>query len=287
MLLVVSYSSCYSETTYGVTNNAAGAGLSWGMDTVLPDASAPWVTLQLNGLTYRYTMNKDAEDDAQVHVRNHDPINGGYVFSETDNWDQQPGATIQKYFSLPYTNSAQWGDGEIVVDGDGSITDPVVIYSYRMDVDDQLMKCATSPLADPSCPGFSDALAQHLKASQLTADDPFYDEWVQVQLNQETELEEEKQQEEKPQEEDLEVQMGGKNSISDLVDTKQQDEILAALASVPTIEPYYTVEIRGGEYQETLTLEDKDLPDNRRAMRSLSSDARHNTMVRSQYDREQ
>jgi hypothetical protein len=239
VLLAVSYSYCYSDTTYGVTNNAAGAGLAWSMYDVLPDATPPWITLEINGLTYRYTMNKDPNADAQVHVRNEDALNGGYVFEETDDWSQLPGGTIQKFYRFPYIDSTRWGDGEMVVEGDGTITDPLMVYNYKMDVNDQLMKCAATPLA------------------------------------------------EKQKEETLEKRMGGKNSVEAMVDTKQQESILAALAAVPKIEPYYTVTIQGGEYEETLKLEDKEIPDNRRALSNLASDAKHKTMVRSQYDREQ
>ena len=258
------------------------------MGTVLPDASPPWVTVQINGLTYRYTMNKDPNADAQVHVRNEDPVNGGYVFEETDNWNQLPGTTIQKYFRLPYTDSSRWGTGEIVVEGEGQVTDPIVTYNYKMDIDDQLMKCAATPLADPSCPGFREALLAYLKSNEISPDDPFYDEWVQAQLNQEVELEEEEvDQKEEQKEENLEKRMGGRNSVEAMVDTKQQEAMLAELASVGTIQPYYSVQIQGGEYEETLKLEDKEIPDNRRALRSLASDANHQKMIRSQYDREQ
>jgi hypothetical protein len=289
VLLAVSYSYCYSDTTYGVTNNAAGAGLAWSMYDVLPDATPPWITLEINGLTYRYTMNKDPNADAQVHVRNEDALNGGYVFEETDDWSQLPGGTLQKFYRFPYIDSTRWGDGEMVVEGDGTITDPLMVYNYKMDVNDQLMKCAATPLADPACPGYRDALLEYLKGlTNPSVDDPFYDEWVQAQLDQEVDLEEEEApQEEKQKEETLEKRMGGKNSVEAMVDTKQQESILAALAAVPKIEPYYTVTIQGGEYEETLKLEDKEIPDNRRALSNLASDAKHKTMVRSQYDREQ
>lgn len=256
------------------------------MGQVLPDSTPPWITVQINGLTYRYTMNKDPNADAQVHVRNEDPIAGGYVFEETDNWNQLPGATIQKYFRLPYTDSTRWGTGEIVVEGDGQVTDPLVTYNYKMDINDQLMKCAASPLADPSCPGFSDALLAYLKTNQLTPDDPYYDEWVQAQLDQEVDLEEEVELKEEQEKENLEERLGSKNSIDAMVDPKQQEALLVALADVQKIESYYQVEIQGGTYEETLTLEDKEIPDNRRALRSLASDANHQKMIRSQYDRE-
>ena len=278
----------YSDVTYGTTGNAATGGLSWNMGTVLPDSSQPWVTLQINGLTYRYSMTKDPNADAQVHVRNEDAVNGGYVFEETDNWNGQPSGTVQKYFRLPYTDSSRWGKGEIAVEGDGQVSNPIVTYNYKLDINDQMMKCAATPLADPSCPGFRQALMDLLNSTEISVDDPFYDEWVQAQLEKELELEEEKDLEQKENsEDDLEERLGGRNTVDAMVDVKQQEALLASLADVGKIEPYYQVEIQGGEYEETLTLEDTEIPDNRRALRSLASDANHTKMVRSQYDRDQ
>lgn len=286
MLCWPSYS--YSDVTYGTTGNAATGGLSWNMGTVLPDSSQPWVTLQINGLTYRYSMTKDPNADAQVHVRNEDAVNGGYVFEETDNWNGQPSGTVQKYFRLPYTDSSRWGNGEIAVEGSGQVSNPIVTYNYKLDIDDQMMKCAATPLADPSCPGFRQALMDLLNSTEISVDDPFYDEWVQAQLEKELELEEEKDLEQKENsEDDLEERLGGRNTVDAMVDVKQQEALLASLADVGKIEPYYQVEIQGGEYEETLTLEDTEIPDNRRALRSLASDANHTKMVRSQYDRDQ
>ena len=286
MLCWPSYS--YSDVTYGTTGNAATGGLSWNMGTVLPDSSQPWVTLQINGLTYRYSMTKDPNADAQVHVRNEDAVNGGYVFEETDNWNGQPSGTVQKYFRLPYTDSSRWGKGEIAVEGDGQVSNPIVTYNYKLDINDQMMKCAATPLADPSCPGFRQALMDLLNSTEISVDDPFYDEWVQAQLEKELELEEEKDLEQKENsEDDLEERLGGRNTVDAMVDVKQQEALLASLADVGKIEPYYQVEIQGGEYEETLTLEDTEIPDNRRALRSLASDANHTKMVRSQYDRDQ
>jgi len=281
-----SYSS--SDVTYSTTGNAAAGGLSWNMGTLLPDSSPPWVTLQINGLTYRYSMSKDPDADAQVHVRNEDAVNGGYIFEETDVWDKVPGGTVQKYFRLPYTDASRWGNGEIAVEGDGQVSNPIVTYNYKLDIDDQMMKCAATPLADPSCPGFRQALMDLLNSTEISVDDPFYDEWVQAQLEKELELEEEKDLEQKENsEDDLEERLGGRNTVDAMVDVKQQEAMLASLADVAKIDSYYQVEIQGGEYEETLTLEDTEIPDNRRALRSLASDANHTKMVRSQYDRDQ
>jgi len=257
------------------------------MNDILPDYSMPWITVQINGLSYIYTIEKEDGSDSVVFVRNKD-TNGGYIFEERDDWSGKSGGTIRKYFRFGYSDASRWGDGSIDVEGDGAISGAVVVYNYKMDVDDTLMKCTLTPLADPECPGFSDALANFLKnlEGELSIDDPFYDEWVQAQLDKEVELKEEEAKEEKDEEEsDLEKDLGGENSIDAMVDSGKQAEMLAALSAVPKIESYYTVEIQGGVYEETLVLEDATLPDNRRALRNLASDETHRSMVRSQYDR--
>ena len=286
-LLAASSSYCYSETTYAVTGNAAANGYTWGMDGVLPDASQPWITIQVQGLAYRYTIEKDPTTNGIVHVRNEDPVNGGYVFEESDNWSGTPGGTAQRYFRFPYIDSTRWGDGSISVEGDGQLSDVVVTYNYKMDVDETLMLCAVTPLSDPSCPGFRETLAEFLKnMSNPDENDPFYNEWVQANLSMNDEAEEEEEQKvEEPEEDEsnFEKQMGGENTVDQL--TTNQAAILAQLAQLPKIEPYYNVTIPGGVYEDTLKLEDTNLPDNRRALRNLASDNTHKEMVRSQYDR--
>jgi hypothetical protein len=282
---VVSYSYCYSDTTYGVTGNAAGNGTAWAMGDVLPDGSPAWVQLEIGGLAYKYTLGKNVDDDTKVHVRNEDAVNGGYIFEETDDWSGRPGGTIQKYFRFPYSDHSRWGKGSIDVEGEGTITDPVVTYNYKMTVNEELMLCSKTPLADPSCPGYAQALADYLaNIGTPDIDDPFYDEWVQAQLDQEAEVEEEEVVEatEEEEGEDLERQLGSENTLDDL---GNQQAALTELAQVQKIEPYYMITIPGGMYEETVVLEDADLPDNRRALRNLASDSTHRSMVRSQYDR--
>ena len=93
-MLGVSSSSCYSDTTYGGTTNAAIAGLSWGMGTILPDTSGPYISVQIHGLTHRYKMVKEPNSDAKVYVRNEDAVNGGNVFEEVDDGSKVRGGTL-------------------------------------------------------------------------------------------------------------------------------------------------------------------------------------------------
>ena len=289
VLWVASSCYCYSDTTYGVSPNAAMTGLTWSMNGVLPDYSQPWVEVDVMGLAYRYRMVKDPNTGVTVYVRNED-TNGGYIFEERDDWNAE-GGVITKYFRFPYIPASRWGQGSIDVDGDGQVQDVVVTYNYRMEINEDLMLCQLTPLEDPSCPGFADALKDLLaNMEEMNPDDPFYDEWVQanLSLNEEAERDDDEDVErEEPEEKEanFEKQLGGSNSIDQIIDAGQQDSIMAELAQVPKLDSYYIMQIPGGAYEESLELRDAELPDNRRALSNLSSDSTHRTMVRSQYDR--
>jgi hypothetical protein len=155
-------------------------------------------------------------------------------------------------------------------------------------VDNEGMLCYNNPLYDPSCPGFQQALLDYLNSMEkLSPDDPFYDEWIQANLSLNDEgKQEESEQAEEPEEElsNFEKELGGENSIDDLVNGDEQARILATLSQNIKIESYYVLNIPGGEYKDAVVLEDTIIPDNPRAMRNLASDANHRKMVRSQYD---
>jgi hypothetical protein len=232
-------------------------------------------------------MSKDPASDATVYVRNEDAINGGYVFEEVDDWSGLPGNSILKNFRFTGIPGEQWGDGSITVEGDGTVSDASVIYLYRMDVDETNIIC-TNPLADPNCPGFLDALYKYLDGLEyVDPDDEFYDYWVEMQESREIENENEEVEITEENEEDLEKSMQTDPNVGGFIDGFIQQGLLEQLANDPLIQPYYVVEYPETiVLQDTLQLEDTVLPDNNRAMRQLASDAKHYSMVRSQYDRE-
>jgi len=288
-LWVASYSYCYSDTTYATTNNAAQNGLRWALTNILPDFSQPFMTVEINGLNYQYTMVKEKDADATVTLSHDDLANpGDKIFENTDDWSQLHGGTIRKFFRFGYTNANRWGEGSLEIEGEGSIEDPYVIYNYKMVIDETMQKCFLTPLADPMCPGYDDALSDYIANLEApTVDDPFYDEWVQANLAEEAEKPKEEEvieeAEEEEREESLEEQLGGE-SLEAMVDTSEQASILAELAQVPKLNQYYATSLQGGVYEETLKLPTTNYPDNRRALRNLASDANHRTMVRSQYE---
>ena len=73
-----------------------------------------------------------------------------------------------------------------------------------------------------------------------------------------------------------------------LVDLTRQEEMLRKLNPEPLLIPYYMVEYQGLiDYPDKHIMQDKVLPDNNRALRQLAGEAKHYSMVRSQYDREE
>ena len=286
---VASYSYCYSDTTYATTNNAAQNGLRWALTNILPDFSQPYLTVEINGINYQYTMVKEKDADATVTLSHDDLANPGEkIFEHTDDWSDQYGGTIRKFFRFGYTNANRWGEGSLDIEGEGSIEDPYVIYNYKMVIDETMQKCFLTPLADPMCPGYDDALTDYIANLEAPeVDDPFYDEWVQANLAEEAEKPKEEEVieevEEEKEEESLEEQLGGE-TLEAMVDTSEQASILAELAQVPKLNQYYATSLPGGVYEETVKLPSIDYPDNRRALRNLASDANHRTMVRSQYE---
>lgn len=281
-LSALSYSYSYSEVLneYGVTNNAAANGIEWDMKDVLPVPGG----LMINGVIYRYTIDKEIDDNLKVHIQNENALEPGYIFRETDDWSDLPGNTINKGIPLNNIPMEYFGKGSIELEGDGQISDPSVIYSYIFDT-------CFIPLTDPSCPGYLEALYAWLKENGLLPEDadpndPFFDELVQAALNREQELEEDeevKKEDEKEEDEEIEKLNAGA-SLDALADAAQQNSIMQSLSMIPNFENYYDVKIQGGVYEETVVLEDKELPDNPSALRNLAQDTLHRSMVRSQYE---
>lgn len=264
---------------YGTTNNAASGGLNWDMKDVLPVPGG----LVINGMIYRYTIEKEIEANAQVHVQNENALDGGYIVKETDDWSNLPGSTINKVITIQNIPMEYFGNGSIEVEGEANIVDPSVVYAYKMD------PCFIT-LSDPSCPGYSQALYDWMKENGLlsadaTVDDPFFNKLVQDAIDQEVNLDEEEFKTEEENEENEEIEKLNANaSIEALADPAAQAAIMQVLATIPNFDQYYAVNIQGGVYEETLVLEDKELPDNVSAMRNLAQDTLHKSMVRSQYD---
>ena len=253
------------------------------MDNILP----PQAGLVVDGLIYQYTMNKETEDAASVHIRNKLRFSDDYVLEEVDDWSNLPGSTINKIINFGDIPRESFGDGEIAVVGKGEVSDPNVAYNYRFDT-------CYIPLSDPKCPGYHEALYQWLTDNGLLdgsidINDPYYDEYIQSLLNtkvdEETDEEEKTVVEEEDEGEETESKLFTGDALVKIANPAQQEAMLKALQNVNKLDFYYAATIQGGTYEDQLVLEDKELPDNAKAMRNLAQDSLHRSMVRSQYDK--
>lgn len=278
MVWVAFCSSSYSNSIVsGTTNNAAANGLNWNMSSILPSETG----LIVNGMIYRYTTEKVTEDDMKVHIRNEDTLSNGYIFSNTDDWSGGPGGTINKVVPIDRISGTRFGDGEIAIEGNGSVKDPTVIYSYQFD------PCAVV-LSDPSCPGYAEALAALLaeqallNPTEMEIENPYDNKEVQNILDSEIEIKEEFETTENTESEE-------ENSLdtnSKMLDkyAGQMDLMEAYSIQEQGLNQYYIVNIPGGIYEETIKLESNQLADNNRALRNFASDTLHRRIVRSQYE---
>ena len=270
-----SYSSC-DPYSYGTTGNAASTALSWSMSSVLPDIPG----IDINGLLYKYTTVKDPEADMKVHIGNKNVDKGGYIFRETDDWSGVPGNTIVKSFPLSNIPAPQWGSGSIDIEGEGSVEDAVVIYSFRVD------ECYDEQ-SNPACPGYVkpvpvipvvelyDVLDDDAAMAAIEADEFQYDEDGNLILSEEEE------------EEETRIEMGltaSANALT-LFKTQGQDDLILAINQQTNIAMYYNASINGGVYADAPGLADTTIPDNKKALRNnLAQQLLHEKMVDMQYN---
>jgi len=273
---------CFSENIYGNTKNAASNAHRWAMNNLLPSQTG----LTVEGIFHRYTLTKDVTKDSIVSITNKKIGGNGYIYEYTDDWNKIPGGTKVTYDAVPSTLGNLFGDGEIKVTGDGSLSDVTILYHYKFD------PCHT-PLSDPTCPDFKDALYQYLLDNNLmnqepNINDPYYDEWLKLQQEQQAEAEEQKALEIEEVEESEELSMEEILSVAGaaekIADPMQQLNMMKQIAAVGKLELYYNAVIDGGVYEDNLILEGGTITDNAKGLRNLTQDSVHRSIVRSQYD---
>ena len=292
-------SSSYSDSIapyYGTTGNAvADSALRWSMGNVLPEPPG----LDINGVIYNYTINKDVDDRVDVHVQNENALGTGYTFRETDRWmpGSLSGTEINKVVPvLPGIPRAAWGDGSIEVEGNGSVSDPSVRYTYKVDP-------CFDPQYDPNCPGYKmptvDVPTYELDLTSLydMGQDVDYDRNLSAEERErlEDEDEDQKSEEELSEEEEaekeeramrLEKALAEADNSAMFAQSLAQAQILAAANAVTNISSYYSTNIPGGTYKENVVLVDKELPNNKRGLRNgLAQQLLHEEMIEMQYDR--
>jgi len=277
-------SSSYSETTpyFGTTGNAAVNGLNWSMNDVLPTPPG----LDINGVIYSYTPQKNTADDMKVHVQNENANGNGYIFRETDDWSgAQGGIEIRKIVPvIPNLPRELWGDGSIEVEGTGTVEDASVVYSYKVDP-------CYDPQFDPSCPGYEPVIPDIETVNIDDLYDATQDEYV-LNATEETDkdiYEEEEVVENEEDEEErkirLEAALAAVDNSAMFAEAFAQAQILAAMNMAVQMSSYYASNIPGGQYKETIVLVDKKIEDNKKGLRNgLAQQILHEEMVSMQYN---
>ena len=282
-LLVYCSSSLSSEadTIYATSNNAASAGLNWVMSNVLPQAAG----LQVNNVVYRYTTEKNTEDDMLVHVQNENAQGEGYIFRSSDDWSGLPGNTISKAIPVGSIPLDFWGDGSIEVEGFGTVLEPEVYYTY------QYLPC-NSPQDNPSCEGYIDPLTL-IPEQEI---DTSSEEYIQAELDRKSNLKAQQEEEEKEARDKMAKSMEKKvrESLEDMLGLslgaslqKEQDTLLHnALIATNYLPRNYLMAIKGGEYPDAEPLKDSKLPDSKKGLRvGLASELKHQQLVDLQYEK--
>lgn len=288
VVLVYLPSYCYSDSIspyYGTTGNAATGGNTWVMDNILPAPPG----LEINGVFYSYTPQKETEADMQVTIGNENAAGTGNIWSETDDWSGAPGGIeIRKLVGIPNVPRQLWGDGSIEVEGEGTIEDPSVIYSFKVDP-------CYNPQYDPNCPGYEVPVPvvetvnvddlynanedEAVKIATTETDSEVYDEDEKAELKEEDEDDEKEEMR-------LEAALAAVDNSALFAEAFAQSQILASINLAVNMNSYYASNIPGGTYKESVVLVDKKIEDNKRGLRNgLAQQLLHNQMIEMQYNK--
>jgi len=281
-------SYCYSDNIapyYGTTGNAAQSGLSWSMKDVLPAPPG----LDINGVFYRYTPNKNTADDMKVHVQNERANGTGYVFRDTEDWSGHPGGIeVRKVIGIGDIPREAWGNGSIEVEGTGTVDDATVIYSYKVDP-------CYDPQFSPSCPGYKTPVPVVPTVNLDDLYDATKDEYVNLndeeklsrEENEERLAEEEEKEKAEAEEKKRKYRLEKLMSISDAAALFAETQIIEQMNGIMQDQlnnTYLAATIPGGQYKETIRLVDAKLPENKAGLRNgLAQQILHEKMVSQQY----
>ena len=280
-LVALVFWPCYSYSEsispyFGITGNAAIGGYSWNMDNVFPEPPG----LEVNGVFYSYTPDKLAEDEFKVTVGNEG------VWSDTEDWTGTPGGIeVRKVIGLPNVPREAWGDGYIITEGEGTIDDATVIYSYKVDP-------CFDPQFDPNCPGYVAPVPVVIEIDPDSIYDATEDEAV-VEATEETDedqykedkvVEIDEEEEEENRELRLEKALAAANDTELYAQSFAQSQILLQINSAINITSYIAADIPGGNYKENVQLIDTKIDDNKQGLRNgLAQQILHEEMVNMQY----
>ena len=276
--LLLFCSSSIQAYSFGYTPNVAISGLEWTMTPTYLGANGIG-GMDVSGVTYKYTPIKNKEDDYIVTLEN-DKVGGGYVFQDVQNWSQREGGIeVRRTIALPYTPLAIFGDGRLKQEGTGSIENADVRYIYRFDP-------CFDPQSDPNCPGYKKPKPPPLP--EIPDYDALQDESVAIaQAETDRKLlddeQADKEEEEEEEEESLEFMLADVENALTIANEIAQSVILQQLNNVTNLTNYYVSVIPDNYYPDAVALQGGTIVDNRRALRSLSQDARMNEMIEEQY----
>ena len=269
-----SYSSA-DPFKYGASGNAARNALSWGMSSVFP----PIGGIDINGLIYRYSTIKETDADMKVTIGNLNAEGDGYAFKETDDWSGVPSNTITKSFPLANIPLESWGDGSITVEGEGTVKDATVIYTFRVD------ECY-DPQINPSCAGYVKPIPKLpvVEVYNALEDDAVINviEDENFEYEETAEIPDEDEDDDKPTKLELGL-MSSQNALT-MFKEYEQGEMINIINLQTNIQTYYNSSINGGIYEDKYKLSDEQMPDNKRALRAnLAQQLKHEEMVNMQY----
>ena len=285
-VLVFWPSYCYSESIqpyFGTTPNAAAGGNTWIMNNVLPTPPG----LDINGVIYNYTIQKDVNDSAKVHVQNENVNGTGYIFRETDEWQAGSlgGTEIRKVVPvIPNLARELWGNGSIEIEGNATVEDPNVVYMYKVDP-------CYDPQFDPNCPGYKVQIPEieivdidsiyssNSETIEIATTETDYDIYEEDEL---LEPEEEDEEKEKMR---LEAALAAVDNSEIFANAFAQAQILISMNMAIQMNSYYAANIQGGVYNDSLTLVDKKIEDNKQGLRNgFAQQLLHEQMIQEQYN---
>jgi len=285
-VLVFWPSYCYSESIqpyFGTTPNAAAGGNTWIMNNVLPTPPG----LDINGVIYNYTIQKDVNDSAKVHVQNENVNGTGYIFRETDEWQAGSlgGTEIRKVVPvIPNLARELWGNGSIEIEGNATVEDPNVVYMYKVDP-------CYDPQFDPNCPGYKVQIPEieivdidsiyssNSETIEIATTETDYDIYEEDELLESDEEDEEK---EKMR---LEAALAAVDNSEIFANAFAQAQILISMNMAIQMNSYYAANIQGGVYNDSLTLVDKKIEDNKQGLRNgFAQQLLHEQMIQEQYN---
>ena len=234
--------------------------------------------MDISGVIYNYTAVKDQADDFTVTVQNEN-VDGGYVYQDTEDWSGKYGMKIQKVIPIAYTPIEQFGKGSIATTGTGSIENASVLYMYRWDG-------CRNPQNNENCPGYVPPMPV---IPVIEIYDALEDENVQDATEKTDGLGTDKDEdtreteEEDEEKERLEIAMAATENALTIANTTSQASLLRTINKATNIDSYYSAQISGKIYTESITLQDNKIVDNKKALRSLGQDNLMNEMIEEQY----